>query len=65
MLLAHHPTRMTIPAKGNMYFGPIISRNFPSIGAANPPKNPEAENIAAVIAALPPNPRLRAGKNTG
>ncbi len=65
MLQAHHPTSMTIPAKGNMYFGPIISRSFPSIGAANPPINPEAENMAAVMAALPPNPSLRAGRNTG
>ena len=48
-----------------MYLGPIVSRSFPSIGAANPQKSPAAENIAAVIAALPPNPCLRAGRNTG
>ena len=65
MLLAQNPKRITMPASANRNLGPILSRILPKNGDANPPTIPEAENIAAVIVALPPKLCFRAGKNTG
>ena len=65
ILLAQNPSRITIPASVNINRGPILSRILPKNGDANPPTIPEAENIAAVSAVLPPKLCFRAGKNTG